>query len=485
MNAPPTRTVAGRRPGGGARDTVILGAGLAGLTAGSLVSRSGAGVTVVERDPAVGGLARTVEHNGFRFDLGGHRFHTENSSVDKLVRSILGRNVLAVDRSSKILMAGRYFDYPWRPVNALAGLGVGTAAAVLFSFTVEQIRQRIDRRQAVSFEDEIVRRFGRTMFDIFVRDYSEKVWGVPCRRLARELAEWRIQGLSVRTALRDMLFARNRGTVRTLARKFLYPPLGIGQLADGLRRRIDESGQVLTDTAVTGLHHSDGRIESVALRHDGRMRLKHAGEFASSIPLSALVRLLDPKPPEDILEAAASLRFRDLLVVAVMIDRPRVTDQTWIYVPEREIPFGRIHEPTNWSRHMAPDGKTLLVTEHFCFRGDDRWCTDDDTLVEETVANLDSLGLIRRHEVIDSLVLRVPDAYPLFDIGHDERRRRICDYLARFENLEVIGRGGMFRYFNMDHAMESGIAAAQAIIARNARDRRHERDARAVAEACR
>jgi protoporphyrinogen oxidase len=484
MIGPPHQTVAARRSVRGARDVVVLGAGLAGLTAGSLLARSGADVTVVERDRAVGGLARTIEHNGFRFDLGGHRFHTENRHVEDLVGSVLDHDVLEVDRSSKILMDGRYFDYPWKPVNALSGLGIGTAAAVLFSFAAEQLRQRISKPEIISFEDEIVRRFGRTMFNIFVKEYSEKVWGVPCGRMARELAEWRIQGLSVRAALRDALFARNRGTVRTLARKFLYPPLGIGQLAEGLRRQIEEYGQVLNRTAVTGVKHSGGRIDSVILRNAGRTRLIEASEFASSIPLSVLVQLLDPKPPAEILEAAAGLRFRDLLVVSVMIDRARVTDQTWIYVPEPKIPFGRIHEPTNWSRHMAPDGKTLLVTEHFCFRGDDRWCADDDALIEDTVASLDRLGLIQRHEVIDSLVLRVPDAYPLFEIGHDESRRKIRDFFAQFENLQVIGRGGMFRYFNMDHAMESGIAAAETIKSRNARSRRQERDAVAMAEAC-
>jgi protoporphyrinogen oxidase len=484
MTAPPLHAPARTWPTRGARDVVILGAGLAGLTAGSLLSRSGADVTVVERDSAVGGLARTIERNGFRFDLGGHRFHTENRSVERLVRSVLERDVLSVDRSSKILMGGRYYDYPWKPVNALGGLGIGVATAVLFSFAAERLRQRIRRPETVSFEDEIVRRFGRTMFNIFVKDYSEKVWGVACGRMARELADWRIQGLSVRAALRDALFARSRGTVRTLARKFSYPRLGIGQLAEGLQRQIVENGQILTNSTVTGVKHSGGRIDGVMVRYGNRTRFEHAGEFASSIPLSALVRLLDPKPPEEILRAAAGLRFRDLLVVAVMIDRARVTDQTWIYVPEPSIPFGRIHEPTNWSQHMAPEGKTLLVTEYFCFRGDDRWRSDDDALIEETVSNLDGLGLIRRHEVIDSLVRRVPDAYPLFEIGHDESRRKICDYLANFDNLQVIGRGGMFRYFNMDHAMESGIAAAEAIAAGFPQSQPYGREARAAAEAC-
>ena len=483
MTVLPPQSKAGGRPGRDALDVVILGAGLAGLAAGSVLSRSGAGVSMIERDATVGGLARTIERNGFRFDLGGHRFHTDNDSVESLVRSALGGDVLEVDRSSKILMNGRYFEYPWKPLDALGGLGIGTAASVLASFAAEQVRQRVRRPEIISFEDEIVRRFGRAMFDIFVREYSEKVWGVPCGRLARELAEWRIQGLSVWAALRDALFARDRGAVRTLARKFLYPPLGIGQLAEGLRQQIDKHGRILIGTVVAGVSHSAGSIEGVTLRSGGRTWRVSANEFASSIPLSALVRLLDPKPPQEILEAAAGLRFRDLMVVAVMLDRPRATDQTWIYVPEPKIPFGRIHEPTNWSRQMAPEGKTLLVAEYFCFRGDARWRAPDRVLVEDTVAHLADLGLIGRDEVIDSLVLRVSEAYPLFETGHDDKRRRICDYFAGFENLEVIGRGGMFRYYNMDHAMDSGITAAEAIMARNVRSRPYDRVARTPVEA--
>jgi protoporphyrinogen oxidase len=387
----------------GAGDVAILGAGFAGLTAGSLLARSGAAVTVIERDIAVGGLARTIERNGFRFDLGGHRFHTGNRRVETLFRQALDGDVLEVARSSKIFMNGRYFDYPWRPLDALRGFGVRGATAIMFDYAAEQLRQCVRPPGVSSFEDVIVSRFGRAMFDIFVKEYSEKVWGIECHRIAAELAEWRIQNLSVGAAVRDALFPRSRGAVRSLARKFLYPPLGIGQVAEGLRRRIEESSRVLTGATVTGVHHSGGGIDSITVREGDRTSRHRADEFLSSIPLNRLVHLLNPKPPKDILAAADRLRFRDLVTVTIMIDRARVTDQSWIYLPEREIPFGRIHEPTNWSAKMAPEGKTLLVTEHFCFRGEDVWSADDDALAGTTIAGLESLGLIHRREVIDSL----------------------------------------------------------------------------------
>ncbi len=459
-----------------AGDVVILGAGLAGLAAGSLLSDSGADVVIVERERTVGGLARTIEHHGFRFDLGGHRFFTGNKRIEDFVGEAVGGDLLPVRRSSKILLDGAYFDYPLKPLGALGALGLRTAAAALFDYSAEQIRWRFRNGGIESFEDLVVRRFGRTLFDIFIKEYSEKVWGTECDRIAKELAEWRIQGLSFRVAIQDALFRRGGRDARTLAREFLYPPLGIGCVAEGLRRKIETSNVVLTGAEVTRVYHSAGKIDCVLAGRGDRAWLHRARDFVSSIPITTLLRILDPKPPAAVLDAAARLRFRDLVIVTVMIDRPRVTDQSWIYVPRREIPFGRIHEPTNWSERMAPEGKTLLVTEHFCFRGDRIWGASDDSLVKSTVASLESLGFVRGREVLGGLVLRIPGAYPIFEIGHDDALRTIRGYLERFGNLRVTGRGGTFSYFNMDHAIESGIDAAEGIAVG---DRAHYRRGRA------
>jgi len=449
---------------GKTKDAVILGAGLAGLSAGWALSRAGADIIVLDKDKQVGGLARTVEDQGFRFDLGGHRFFTDNERVEHLVREVLDGEILEVVRSSKILLQGRYFDYPLNVQNALLGFGPVTAARIILEYAAERLKDRVSKADSISLEDWVVRHFGRTLFSIFFKDYSEKVWGIGCDRIAREWIEQRIQNLSLGRAVREVLTRSGGKAARTLARRFLYPPLGIGKLGEGLKAEIEKINPIVTDARVMRLHHRGARIEKVTAQFGGDAREFRGRDVISSIPLTALVRLLSPKAPDAVLDAAGRLRYRDLVVVAVMIDRERVTDETWIYFPGKEIPFGRIHEPTNWSADMAPAGKTLLVAERFCFRGDETWTARDEDIAESTTACLAGLGLIDKDEVIRHTVIRVPNAYPLFEVGYREHQETVSAYLETFDNLHLTGRGGLFRYYNMDHAMESGLAAAEGLI---------------------
>ena len=445
---------------------VILGAGPSGLAAGHVLSEAGSNVLVIERQARVGGLAKTIEHDGFRFDLGGHRFITGNKQLENLVREILEGELLVVDRSSKILLDGKFYDYPITVRNALSRLGLRKSVRIVVDYLSEQIRRRFTKTPTISLEDWVVRHFGRSLFELFFKGYSEKVWGVPCDRIAQEWVARRIKGLSLGVAIKAAFSRTGSQRPRTLANQFLYPPLGIGQICDGLKARIDEVGQVMTDTRVIGINHADNRIQSILVKDVGGVQAYAGYEFISSIPLTLVVQLLNPQPPAEILQAAASLRFRDLIVVTVMINRERVTDQTWVYVPDSTIPFGRIHEPKNWSARMAPDGKTHLVVEYFCFKEDAIWTATDTALTERTVRGLAELGIIEPEEVCDSVVMRIPNAYPLFDVDYIEKQKCIVEYLDRFSNLELVGRGGQFEYYNTDHAMESGIAAAEAIIAR-------------------
>jgi protoporphyrinogen oxidase len=443
---------------------IVLGGGLAGLSAGYVLTQAGRRVKLFESDPAVGGLSKTVVKDGFRFDLGGHRFVTKDERVDKFVGDLMEGELISVSRTSKIYMRSKFFDYPLKPLNAIFGLGVPTTLRILSDYGSEKVLGLAKKTEPVSLEDWVVRNFGRTMFNIYFKDYSEKVWGIDCGSISAEWVAQRIKGLSLAKAVKNAFFKFSGKDIPTLADRFLYPERGIGRLSDRLKDEIEKRNEVITGTRVVRINHAGGRIESVAVKNHAYDAEVGGSAFLSSVPLTSLVRMLHPAAPREILEAASKLRFRDLVVVAVMVDRERVTDQTWIYIQDREIPFGRIHEPTNWSRKMAPEGKTLVVMEFFSFKGDGIWSLDDERLVDITVENLVKLGFIGKHEVLDSAVVRVPKAYPLFEVGYRKHYEVIAGYLERFGNLHVAGRGGMFRYYNMDHAIESGISTAERLI---------------------
>ena len=457
----------GRLPNSMDGDVVICGGGLAGLAAAHALARAGRGVVVLEREARVGGLARTIEHRGQRFDLGGHRLLTDSARVGELVREVVQEPLLSVPRASKILLSGRYVDYPLQLLNAVAGLGPMATLRVLRGYLSAQLAHGLRRRAIVSLEDWVVRHYGRPLFDLFFKPYSEKVWGLDCACISADWVAQRIQGLTLGMAIRRALVRATADGPRTLATEFLYPARGIGSIAEGMRAEIEKRGQIRPDSSVTRLVHRAGRIERVAVRHGGASAFYRAQEFISSLPLPVLVRGLRPAPPFPVLEAAARLRYRDLLLVAVRLARERATEQTWIYVPGREFSFGRVHEPKNWSTQMGTTGETLLVTEHFCSRADSVWRMEDSVLLERSIGELAALGLMRRADALDGLVVRVPCAYPLFEVGYVEACRVITDYLAGFANLHVVGRTGAFRYHNMDHAIQSGLDAADAVLARS------------------
>ncbi|MEW6118124.1 MAG: FAD-dependent oxidoreductase [Nitrospirota bacterium] len=446
--------------------TVILGGGLTGLSAGYVLTKAGCSVTLFERDAEVGGLSKTVVHDGFRFDLGGHRFFTKNETIDRFVRDVMDGELISVPRKSKIFMRNKYFDYPLKPMNAAFGLGIPTTIRIIADYWRERIVATFKESAQVSLEDWVVSHFGRTMFNIYFKEYSEKVWGIPCDRISVDWVAQRIRGLSLTRAIKNAFFKFSGKDIPSLVDRFVYSKLGIGRISERLKEEIERENAVHTSTSVERLNYSGSCIESIEVREGTHTYTVKGDDFISSMPLPKLVQILNPVPPRNILDAAARLKFRDLVVVAIMLNRERVTDQTWIYIPEQKIPFGRIHEPTNWSEEMAPKGKTLLVMEFFSFMGDAVWNETDERLTEITVRNLEQLGFIKNSEVIGSVVVRVPKAYPLFEVGYAELSQSLYDYLKRFDNLHLAGRVGMFRYYNMDHALESGMQAAAAVIER-------------------
>jgi|Deesub1362A_J573_1020465.scaffolds.fasta_scaffold00169_11 protoporphyrinogen oxidase len=446
------------------RGTIVMGAGLAGLSSAYLLSRSGRNVVVIEADPAVGGLSKTIVWGEFRFDLGGHRFLTKNREVEEFVKEILDREFLIVHRKSKIYMYKRFFDYPLRVSNAIFGLGLATTIKAISDYTKERIKAFCIPSDGLSLEDWVVSNFGRTLFNIYFKDYSEKVWGIECRRISQEWVAQRIRGLSLGKAIKNAIFRFTGKDIATLADTFIYPPNGIGEISERLREAIERRDRIFTETRIERLHHRDSVIRSVTTNNCNHREDIEGSHFISSIPLTELVRILDPPPPDEIMDAVSRLRYRDLVIVTIMINRERITDLTWLYLPEKDMPIGRIHEPKNWSERMAPEGKTHLVCEYFCFKGDEIWNKDDEELVSNTILQLERINLINRNEVVDACVLRIPKAYPLFEVGYNEPYERVMEYLSNFKNLHVIGRGGRFRYYNMDHAIESGIEAAKKVM---------------------
>lgn len=451
----------------GERTTVVLGAGPGGLAAGYWLARHGAPVTVLERATVVGGLARTVERDGFRFDIGGHRWFSKVDEVNDFYREVVGDESIWVRRRSRIYFDGKYVDYPLRVGNALAAIGPRLAARAVADHAQERLARWLRPRPIASMEDAYVAQYGRTLYERFFARYSEKVWGRPCAEMSGDWVSQRTKGMSLLAAVADAIIP-SRGAVQSLIDTFMYPRRGYGRLSERLAEGAQSAGgAVRLGTGVTAIRRRGRRITGVVVADAaGREEIVEGAQFVSSIPLTLLCQMLEPAAPPDVIAAARALTFRNLITVNLMIDRERLTDDTWLYVHDRTIPFGRLHEPKNWSPEMVPDrSQTSVVAEYFCSPGDPVWCASDDALVERTARHLaDDLRFVGRDEVIDGFVVRSPRAYPSYTLGYEVPLGILKRFVASFENLQIVGRYGTFRYNNADHSIETGLLAAKNIL---------------------
>jgi len=445
-----------------AHSAVIIGGGPAGLTAALELARRQVPTTVLEKGAIVGGLARTESHRGFRFDLGGHRFFTKVPQVEAWWRELLGAEFLRRPRLSRIFYDGKYVAYPLKPWNALGALGVGQAVLVVASYLRWQLRPypRED-----TFEQWVTNRFGRRLFRIFFKTYTEKVWGVSCSELKAEWAAQRIKDLSLRTAILNMV-TQPRTTITTLIEEFDYPRLGPGMMWEAARDEIARlGGEVRTGAEVVGILRTDARVTGVVVEEQGRRRIVEATHVVSSMPVTELVMRLDPPPPPEIVAAAAALRYRDFLTVCLVVNRAELFPDNWIYVHDPEVQVGRIQNFKNWSPAMVPDqSQSSLGLEYFCDEGDALWTSSDADLVALGTREIERLGLADGRDVVDGCVVRVPKAYPIYDGGYREHLERIRGYVAGLANLQTIGRNGLHRYNNQDHAMLTGMLAVRNLL---------------------
>lgn len=443
---------------------LVLGAGPAGLTAAYELSRRGVPTVLLEQDRQVGGLARTVEYRGYRFDIGGHRFFTRQAIVRGLWQTMLGDDLLVRPRLSRIYYRRKFFDYPLKPLNALRNLGVTESLAVLGSYLW---RKLFPIHPEASFADWVTNRFGRRLYRMFFKSYTEKVWGIPCHTIGAQWAAQRIRGLSLRTALVNMFFPHRRQRrgepIKTLIDEFSYPRFGPGMMWEAFREAIAaQGGTISLGSRVTRLRHDGARIVGVEGERDGEPRTWPVSGVLSTIPLRHLIHALDPPPPAAVLAAADRLKYRDFLTVALIVNEAELFPDNWIYVHDETVRVGRIQNFKNWSPAMVPDGtKTCLGMEYFCAEGDDLWTMADADLVALATGELATIGITVPEKVTDGTVVRMPKAYPVYDEGYPEAFETVRSYLARFANLQPAGRNGMHRYNNMDHSMLTAILAVR------------------------
>lgn len=446
-----------------ARSVVIVGGGPAGLTAAYELGRLGLAAVVLEKGARVGGLARTENHRGFHFDMGGHRFFTKVRQVDAIWREVLGAEFLRRPRLSRIYYNGRYVAYPLKPGNALRALGVGQAVLVALSY----LRWRlVPYRREDTFEQWVTNRFGRRLFRIFFKTYTEKVWGVSCSELKAEWAAQRIRDLSLTSAVLSML-VQPKTTITTLIEEFDYPRYGPGMMWTAMREAIARrGGTVELEAEVVRVRREGMRVTGVGVRGpDGTERTVAGTDFVSSMPVTELIAGLDPPAPPEVRAAAAALRYRDFLTVCLIVDRADLFPDNWIYVHDPDVRVGRIQNFKNWSPDMVPDpAKTSLGLEYFCDEGDALWRSSDADLIALGRAEVERLGLARAAEVSDGCVVRVPKAYPVYDAGYREHLACVRRFVDGFENLQTIGRNGLHRYNNQDHAMLTGLLAVRNLV---------------------
>lgn len=441
---------------------VIIGAGPAGLTAAYELTKHDRHPIVIEKYDKVGGLARTENYKGFSFDMGGHRFFTKAEAASKMWREVLGEDLLRRPRQSRIYYNRKFFYYPLRPLNALFGLGIWQSMLVALSFIRWQI---FPHKQENTFEQWVTNRFGQRLFQIFFKTYTEKVWGIPCSELKAEWAAQRIKNLSLRTALLAM-FLKPKTTIKSLIEEFHYPRCGPGMMWTGVQRQVEERGGIVKlNSEVTRIGITGNRIHNVTVSANGIGEQTICGShFISSMPISEFVKRLDSAPRE-VVEAAARLTYRDFLTVCLIINQPNLFADNWLYIHSAGVKVGRIQNFKNWSPDMLPDQcKTSLGLEYFCTEGDELWGMSDADLIELGKREVESIGLADYADVEDGCVFRVPKAYPIYDADYRDYLATVKKFVEGLENFQTIGRNGLHRYDNQDHAMVTGMLAANNLV---------------------
>src|SRR4029077_5517872 len=451
----------------------IIGAGPAGLTAGYLLSKESVDVVVLEADPVyVGGISRTVTYKGFHFDIGGHRFFSKSKAVEDLWTEILPNDMLVRRRSSRIFYNGKFFSYPLKPFEALIKLGVFRSALCILSWLKARLFPVRDPR---NFEDWVSNQFGRRLFNTFFKSYTEKVWGMSCREISADWAAQRIKGLSLGSAIKNALIPQRYNgdrtkVIKTLINSFRYPRKGPGMMWEACAEKTKMmGGQIEMGCKVTGCAYDEltSTWNLQFKNREGSLQTLGAQHVISSAPMRELVRGLSPQVSESALRAAHSLKYRDFLTVMLILKDRHMFDDNWIYIHDPSVKVGRVQNFRSWSPEMVPEpDKVCYGLEYFCFEHDGLWDSSDIELIELAERELVRIGLAKEEDFIDGCVVRQKKAYPVYDDDYARHVATIRQELdTRYPNLHLVGRNGMHKYNNQDHAMMTAMLCAENILA--------------------
>ncbi len=446
-------------------NVAIIGAGPAGLGCAYELVKAGQSCFVIDKQDVAGGLCRTVNFHGYLFDIGGHRFLSKSKEINQLWHEVIGEDFLAVERLSRIRYRKRYFNYPLSLFNTVWNLGPLESAICFASYCRANVLRVEDDS---TFEGWVVNRFGRRLFEIFFKTYTEKIWAVAPKDISADWAKQRIRGLSLRVAIQKAIFGSRKNTPKTLSDRFLYPKSGVGEFYQRLKDLAALDGaQFIFRENVTRIRHDNYRI-SALIRRDcqAKVETEMPVEYLfSSMPLPLLVQALEPLPPENVLAASRNLCFRSFLVVNIILEKENIFPDQWLYVHSPEVRLGRIQNYKNWSAAMVADQKkTSLGLEYFCDENDSLWNMNDVDLIDYALSELEKIGITSRRYLISGFVLRCPNAYPVYSLDYKDNVNIIRDYLNKFSNLQTIGRSGLFHYDNSDHAILTGIYAARNLL---------------------
>ena len=453
----------------GERHVVVIGGGPAGLTAAYELGRRSDRhrPTVLEAGTLVGGISRTESHEGYRFDIGGHRFFTKVTEVEEMWHEVLGEDLITRPRLSRIFYRGKFYDYPLRIFNALGNIGAYEATRIMLSYAKWRVRPSATED---SFEQWVINRFGGRLYMHFFRSYTAKVWGIDPKDIRADWAAQRIKNLSLPKAVWNAMTGAN--DTASLIEEFQYPRLGPGMMWEKTAELVEaKGGEVRMRSPVTRVLRDGNRVTGVEVtpwteeEGTGAPYVVTGDAFVNSMALGDLIHAFDPPPPPEVVAAAERLRYRDFLIVTLVLDRPDPFPDNWIYVHAPGVKVGRIQNFRAWSPEMLPNPDSASIgMEYFCQEGDGLWTMDDDALRELAASEIEEIGLAKAEDVTGAFVIRQPKAYPVYDTHYQEALEVISDWIKTLENFETAGRNGLHRYNNQDHSMLSAMLAARNVL---------------------